>query len=206
MINTVLFDLDNVLVDMSDVHYECLNYALSDNNYRIISRDDHLNKFNGLPTKTKLKMLGVPEDKQKLVWTTKQQYTKKLIKKLLKFDYEKINMHAALIASGFKLGCVTNSIRETAKLMLKTTGQYYYMSTLVSNEDVKHSKPHPQPYIMGMHSIKSKPSQTLIIEDSPIGKESAIKSKASVMMVPNWKHVTFENVVRHINRINNDSQ
>jgi phosphoglycolate phosphatase-like HAD superfamily hydrolase len=55
-INTVIFDMDGVLVDARDWHYESLNSALEIFG-AAIPYSEHLERFDGLPTKAKLSML-----------------------------------------------------------------------------------------------------------------------------------------------------
>lgn len=55
-IKAVIFDMDGVLIDAKDWHYEALNQALELFGYKI-SRYDHLVTFDGLPTKKNLKCL-----------------------------------------------------------------------------------------------------------------------------------------------------
>lgn len=203
-IKLILFDLDNVLVDMSDVHWEALNLALSDCGYKKISYKEHIEDFNGLPTKVKLKKLAdlniINRSHINHIWKKKQGFTLKSIDKSLKFDWEKVDMHCALIADGFDLGCVTNSITKTAKAMLKKTGQERFMSLLITNQDVKNSKPHPEPYIKAMKKMGYLPENTLIIEDSDIGIRSAHESKAHVMPVKDWTYVTHDRIYKRIRR------
>ena len=81
MITTILFDLDGVLLDAKEIHYEALNEALKRRNYSEISRKDHLGIFDGLPTRVKLEMLGIEKRNISRVCATKQEITIKLIKK-----------------------------------------------------------------------------------------------------------------------------
>lgn len=53
MIKAVIFDLDGVLVDAREIHYEALNNALKRFNYNI-TREEHLSTFDGLSTKKKI--------------------------------------------------------------------------------------------------------------------------------------------------------
>ena len=55
-IKAVLFDMDGVLVEAKDWHYEAFNKAL-DVFGLPISRSEHLSLYDGLPTRKKLEML-----------------------------------------------------------------------------------------------------------------------------------------------------
>ena len=77
-IKAVIFDMDGVLIDAKEWHYESLNSALSLFGYEI-SRHDHLVTYDGLPTKKKLEMLslenGLPTSLHAFVNQLKQQKT-----------------------------------------------------------------------------------------------------------------------------------
>src|SRR5690349_10956359 len=64
-IRCVLFDLDGVLLDARELHYETLNQALEEFGYRPIPREDHLARFDGLSTSQKLLMLGIDDERVK---------------------------------------------------------------------------------------------------------------------------------------------
>ena len=119
MIKIVLFDLDGVLVDACDWHYHSLNDALKFYKDLEISYEEHISRFNGLPTSVKLKMLNIDGEEANKVWRMKQDRTLYNIRKFGKKDKYKIKMHESLIAEGYRIACVTNSIRETAEEMLK---------------------------------------------------------------------------------------
>ena len=77
-IKAVIFDMDGVLIDARDWHYEALNRALGLFGYQI-SRFEHLVTYDGLPTRTKLRMLslerGLPEGLHSFIDEMKQSYT-----------------------------------------------------------------------------------------------------------------------------------
>lgn len=59
MIKGLIFDLDGVLVDTKDLHFLALNEALKKIKIKnIISYNDHVNIYDGLPTSEKLKLLN----------------------------------------------------------------------------------------------------------------------------------------------------
>ena len=53
-IKAIIFDMDGVLIDAKEWHYDALNKALSLFGYTI-SRYDHLTTYDGLPTSEKLR-------------------------------------------------------------------------------------------------------------------------------------------------------
>ena len=191
-----LFDLDGVLVDACDWHYEALNRALKEVANYEISRQDHYEKYNGLPTLTKLSMLkdmGVitDEDVQKIS-DVKQEHTIKVIEELCKRDQSKIELMKALKDNDYEIAVVTNSIRMTATLMLANSGVLPFVDLLISNEDTDRNKPCPDPYIIAIHLLNSSHNKTIIVEDSPKGIKAAKDSGAHVLEVKDATEVNLE--------------
>ena len=85
---------------------------------------------------------------------------------------------------------MTNSITETAQLMLECSGQWDFMEFLISNQMVKNPKPHGEGYIRAMIRLNSQPEETLIVEDSQRGLKAAYSTGAHVVQVPNADAVT----------------
>jgi len=197
----VMFDLDGVLVDACELHYEALNKALSANGKPSISREDHESKYNGLPTKVKLNLLGYEDTLIKKIDSDKQNYTLELIEKCCAKRQEKIDLIDYLKNRGIVVGCVTNSIRKTTQKMLIQTGIYDKIDFCITNEDVCQAKPDPEGYLKGIsfHKdiIDSIADQVVIVEDSPKGLQAARATGACVVQVkdPNDVHVGLFNSI-----------
>lgn len=195
MISTkaVLFDLDGVLVDACDWHYEALNRALKQIANYEIPREEHVSTYNGLPTRVKLEDLVsrciIQEDEIETISDLKQSLTMDVIQDLCKVDDSKVQLMEHLSRQGFKLACVTNSIRKTALMMLEKSGILQYMDCIISNEDVKNSKPHPEGYIKALVLLNCLPSNAIIVEDSPKGLQAARLTGAKVIEVANATEV-----------------
>ena len=120
MIKLVIFDLDGVLVDARELHYEALNRAL-DKYGCSITRDEHLSTYDGLPTTKKLKMLtknkGLPSDSYEEIWIDKQVQTRNIIDKEFTYNDRIRGVLSALKEDGFSICVCSNSIRETIKMM-----------------------------------------------------------------------------------------
>ena len=194
MIKTILYDLDGVLVDACNWHYIALNESLIFNCGFKIEIDEHELTFNGLPTQRKLEILEsqgrVKKKDFKKIWTKKQELTLKVINENANPDKSKKELHTATKGMGIVSACVTNSIRETALIMLQKTGQIDFMDFVIANDDVKNAKPYAEPYLRAMVRLQSLPENTLIIEDSDKGYQAAIQTGSKVVRVKNATEVT----------------
>lgn len=189
MNNLIIFDLDGVLIDSRDMHYEALNYALKNisSNY-VINREEHLSLYDGLPTSRKLAMLterkGLPVDKHQQIWEDKQKVTLKIFSEL-EHDYELMHYFQQLKQRGYQVAVASNSIRNTVKLVLLKLGILEFIDYYVSNEDVIRNKPFPEMYWKCMIACKALPKDTIIFEDSHIGRQGALDSGATLIAIEN---------------------
>jgi HAD superfamily hydrolase (TIGR01509 family) len=194
-IKLVIFDLDGVLVEAKNLHYEALNKALG-NDYTI-NWKEHLSKYDGLKTNQKLEMLtqekGLPVELHSQVWDNKQKYTLEELR-TLKPNQTLQSLMLSLSEDGYKLAVCSNSIRKTVLTVLSKLGIMEYMDLVISNEDVKNSKPHPEMYWKAISMMSCLPEETLIIEDSPYGLLAASRSKSHILRVKNPKEVTYTNI------------
>ena len=134
----VIFDLDGVLIDSKDYHYDALNQALGEE--YAISREDHVSVYDGLPTKAKLELLtqnkGLPVDRYETIWRDKQEATLKIFNECVAKDYELMGYFQQLVDAGYKIAVASNSIRNTVKIILLRLGLLEFVDMYVSNEDV----------------------------------------------------------------------
>lgn len=190
----ILFDLDGVLVDMPKGHYEALNKALALFGAQI-EEEEHLNCFNGLPTRKKLEKLEqegrLPNGLKEFLNEIKQKYTKELIPKYCPPDYSKIIMLRHLKEKGYKLGCCSNSIKETLHLMLKSAQLFDFFDIIIGNDEIINPKPHPEIYQTTFKRLEIKPEECVIVEDAPHGIAAAKASGAKVIEVRNIEDVNL---------------
>ena len=206
-IKLVIFDLDGVLVEAKNIHYDALNEALG-KEYSI-SWNEHLSTYDGLKTNQKLDMLserkGLPTELHRDIWNHKQKLTLQKLKQLK--PSEVLNeLMDSLVERGYKIAVCSNSIRKTVLTVLSKLGIMEYMDLVISNEDVQNSKPHPEMYWKGISMMSCLPEETLIVEDSPYGLLAAARSKSHILRVKNTKEVTLENLNNKLIQINMGEQ
>lgn len=198
MIKLVLFDLDGVLIDAKEIHFRALNDALGE---FAISQDDHIRIFDGKKTTEKLDMLseqkGLPIDTHQSIWDKKQALTKDALSNLVPITAI-CDLFVYLKKEGYAIGVCSNSIRESIFTALSRVGLMSHVAIVVSNEDVKYSKPHPAMYWAAMSKLGHLPAETLIVEDSPVGLLAAKRSGANYMRVENPTETTIDNISRHL--------
>lgn len=202
MIKGLIFDLDGVLVNTKDLHFLALNEALKKikiNN--IISYDDHVNIYDGLPTLEKLKLLNerkiLKKSQFKDVIKQKQKLTIKLLKKKIKYNKKIYDLFYKL-SKDYKVAIATNAVRETMELCLKVLKIKKFCSYSICNNDLNNPKPHPEIYLRCLVKLGLKPSETIIIEDSHYGRVSAQDSGCHLMPIKNLDDVTFNNINKNI--------
>ena len=185
----VIFDLDGVLIDSRELHYDALNEALRKVGQEyVINREEHLSTYDGLNTTRKLELLSEQKSLDRKyfnqIWQDKQNATFDLIRKLPANNTAKYIIEE-LKKKGWKVAVASNSIRETIRIALDTIGILGDVDYIVSNEDVKRTKPFPEMYWKCMTALNTLPKNTIIVEDSHIGRQGAIDSGAILYPVEN---------------------
>ncbi|MGI8581291.1 MAG: HAD family hydrolase [Chitinophagaceae bacterium] len=203
-IKAIIFDMDGVLIDAKEWHYEALNTALKLFGLEI-SRYDHLVTFDGLPTKKKLEMLslegGFPQKLHEFVNELKQQYTMEIVYTKCKPIFQHQYALAKLSAEGFRLAVGSNSVRKTIDVMMEKAGLAKYIDFFLSNEDVIKSKPDPEIYITAMQKMNLSPEECLIVEDNDKGIKAALASGANLLKVEHPGDVDYYKIKNRINEI-----
>jgi HAD superfamily hydrolase (TIGR01509 family) len=204
MIKLVVFDLDGVLLDSKEIHFNALNLALDEfgDNY-IIHRHEQDTVYEGLTTNAKLHILtetkGLPKDLHRDVWQRKQEYSAVLFESISP-DEDLVSLFKFIKSRGIKIAVASNSIRQTLNTCLTALGVQPYVDYSLSNEDVALPKPDPQIYNKCMEHFDSLPDETVIFEDSEIGLRAASASGARVEKVVNRKDVYFDRIDRVIHK------
>ncbi len=84
---------------------------------------------------------------------------------------------------GMKLALVTSGTKSLVNQCLEPLKLTNYFDLVVTSEEVKKSKPHPDLYITALKKLSLKPGEAFAIEDSPAGAESATQAGVDVIMI-----------------------
>ena len=200
-IKAIIFDMDGVLIDAKEWHYEALNRALELFGYTI-TRYDHLVTYDGLPTRKKLEMLtkerNLPKELHGFINEMKQQYTMEIVHSKCKPVFQREYAISKLKSEGYKIGVASNSVKNSIVTMMEKSDLSKYLDTIVSNQDVKEGKPNPEIYIKAINNLGMKPEDCMVVEDNINGIKAGIAAGAHVMQVEYVHDVTYDNIVKNI--------
>lgn len=204
MIKAIIFDMDGVLIEAKDWHYEALNRALKHFGYTI-SRESHLSTFDGLPTREKLRMLsssrGLPEGLHDFLNALKQSYTLEISYQRCKPVFNHQYALTRLKKQGYKLAVCSNSVRQSIEAMMRLSALSINLDLIVSNQDVEKGKPDPEMYFKAMKILNVEPHECLILEDNEHGIQAALASGGHLLRIGVPDDVTYQAITSRISEI-----
>lgn len=208
MIKIILSDFDGCIADLKYLHYSTLNKALTliDPKF-VISEEEHIKTFDGLSTKKKLNILhqtkNFPLNKIDEVNANKQKFTLEELKNFENLNYSIKDTIQQLKKEGYIFYVVSNAVRATIEAGLEKLGITDLVDKIYSNEDTKFQKPNPAIYLKCMAETGFLPQETLIIEDSKHGRESAVLSGAHVCDVDDSFDFSYQRIKDSIKKAEN---
>jgi beta-phosphoglucomutase len=173
----VLFDLDGVITDTMGMHYEAYRQAFE--KYRIHVTPQMIYKTEGMPslevgrTIVKEKGAGLTDEQvKKLIEEKRLIYRSLAVREAKTFPGvpETLRM---LRENGVKLALITGSNFESATAVLKKVGLEGAFDVIVTGDDTPRGKPYPDPYRKGMEKLGVPPANSVVVENAPLGIESA---------------------------------
>jgi beta-phosphoglucomutase len=207
-IKAVIFDMDGVLIDAKDWHYDALNKALTTFGMSI-SRHDHLTTYDGLSTNQKLKKLSklytLPDSLHGFINEMKQQYTMDITHQNCKPIFHHQFALSKLKEDGYKLAVASNSIRNSVKVMMEKSRLDEYLEFFLSNQDVKNAKPDPEIYDTAIQKLGLTPKECVIVEDNENGLKAARASGAHVLKVDTIHDVNYDNITTFIKEVESEA-
>ena len=183
-IRAVIFDLDGVLADSEGIHI--LAWEEIAREYRLSKDRLPLHDWIGYPDTEIVKdvvrehgLSVTPED----LLDQKRGIFRRLIAEKLEPIPGAIEALAAL--EPLPLGLATSSSRSEAELMLRILGITDRFRTVVTADEVTHSKPEPDSYLLAAEGLGIPPEYCVAIEDSSAGIQSARAAGMIVLAVTN---------------------
>lgn len=174
--NALLFDLDGVLVDSTPaVARVWAQWARE----RGFDPDDVVRRAHGRPSLTTLREL--------LPHADHEQENREVERREIQ-DIDGIiplpGTHALLASlPREQWAIVTSCTRPLAEVRIRAAG-LPLPSCLITSSDVRHGKPHPEPYLLGATRLGYAPSDCIVVEDAPAGIRAGKGAGCRVIAFP----------------------
>lgn len=176
----ILFDMDGVLIDAMPYHAEAFKRAFKDViNLEIENKDVYL--LEGMPgeelTKQILKKYANAENDEEIIKSIDQKKTKIFhqIEESKPFDGVHDLMNSLNSIDCLK-AVVSGASSKEVESLLQKSGLLKSFDLIVTGDDLSEGKPEPQPFIYAVEKLGLQTSNTLVVENAPLGIESAIKA------------------------------
>jgi len=183
-IRAVIFDLDGVLADSEGIHI--LAWEEIAREYRLPEDRLPLHDWIGYPdteiVQEVVREHGLPITPEHLL-----EHKRRNFRRLIAEQLEAIpgSVQALYELESLPLGLATSSSRSEAELMLRILGITDRFRTIVTGDDVEHSKPKPDSYLLAAERLRVAPKHCVAIEDSSSGVQSARAAGMTVLAVTN---------------------
>ena len=200
-IKAIIFDMDGVLIDAKEWHYDALNQALEIFGEKI-ERSEHLSSFDGLPTRSKLNLLSksgrIPINLHVFINELKQAFTMEITAVRCKPRFIHQYALSMLKLDGYKLALASNSVIKTINTMMELASLSEYLEFSLSNEDVSNPKPSPEIYLKALGKLNLNSKEVVVVEDNKNGIEAAKAAGTNVLEVESTNEVTYNNIKQFI--------
>jgi len=190
------WDTDGIIVNTEPLHLEAFNKALDISGFYPVSKEDYFKDYISYDDKNffenYLKNIGKNSSKEEIenLCTKKSVLFSLLEQEATDLFYpgvietiKKINEY------GLRQFNVTGTLKREAVAHLKKGSIENYFEFIVASEDVKNSKPNPEPYLKALERLNEKKSinacDCIVLEDSCGGVKSAKAAGMNVVAITN---------------------
>ncbi len=193
-LNTVIFDMDGLLVDSEPIWGIAANYVFEQYGFRL-SPEQHITT-TGLRVREFVhwwfQQFGVSEKEEPAAEESIINRALALLDENCKMMPGVEHVFNVFHSRRFKIGIASSSPDSLIELVMQKSGIKQYVNGTASGHHLPYPKPHPQVYLNCAETLQSLPSQCLAFEDSFYGMIAAKAARMQCVIVPDYKRYKEE--------------
>jgi HAD superfamily hydrolase (TIGR01509 family) len=196
--DAMVFDMDGVLLDSEPLHFKALATVLGAEGVELAMPE--FEEFIGTTTESMFLELVARHALARPVSDYIARYDTEILR-LLRDPRPPapgvLELLSAARSTGLRLALASSSRRVWIDATLRSIGLAYAFDAIASGDQVTHSKPHPEIYLLAAERLAVAAERCLAIEDSPNGVQSARRAGMSVIGVrtPYTAHLHLDGVL-----------
>jgi HAD superfamily hydrolase (TIGR01509 family) len=185
MIEAILWDNDGLLVDSEALFFDLTRKAFADAGYQLDSRYWGIEYLGNARHSSEIALeLGMsPELARRVIGERNEAFLKSLEQPVPLLP--DVSETIGALAGNIRLALVTGSPRDKVELMHRDNGLLGHFEVIITEDDIRQPKPHPEPYMKAIERLGLDPDRCLAVEDSRRGLASAHAAGIACIVVPN---------------------
>jgi len=179
----VIFDLDGVIVDTMPFHARAWQETFRKFNINITKKEVYLREgekwdktFYDILRKNGFR---ITKEVKEAVFRHRSNVFKNILKIRL---FKGAPSLLKRLSKSFSLALVTGTPRKEVRRILPKD-IYGLFDVIVTSDEVRHGKPHPEPFLRALRKLKMAPHEAVVIENAPNGIRSAKRAGIKVIAV-----------------------
>ena len=163
---TMLFDLDGTLIDTIDLILKSFHHTTAKHGLPSLTDDEWLEML-GTPLRVQFQRCTESADEIQELISTYVDYNLKHHDDMVEHYPGVCDAVRSFHGAGFRLGVVTSKMHGSLERGLSVGGYDGLFEVLIGADDVKNSKPHPEPVLMALERLGVDPEAAIFVGDSP---------------------------------------
>jgi pyrophosphatase PpaX len=182
-IRAVLYDFDGTLADSTELIMRCYRHTMAAHLGHVPPDEEWLSGF-GMTLETQLRRFARDEAMAEAMLDTYRDHQNGIHDELLRPFPGAAETVAELDRRGYLLAIVTSKHRRAAMRGMDLCGIVPHFDVIVTPEDVREPKPHPEPVLFALEKLGVAPEEALFVGDSPhdvaSGKAAGTRTAAAL--------------------------
>ncbi len=171
----VIFDVDGVLLDSYQMHFECW-MSLAEEDGIVITESEFRSLFGRRGREIARQVWGPEFSEQKIVSIHRRKqalYRESLQRNLPAMDGA-VQLIDGLVEAGLVLAVGSSAPPANVEMTLERLDRRQAFSAIVTGSDVTRGKPDPRVFLLAAQRMGLEPSHCAVIEDAPVGIAAAV--------------------------------